>query len=363
MLWNPAMTKRKRYIPRADRGLFDKADRLAEVQSMGDTLTRLKLVMDWEIFQPVLDRIPANEPKGPGGRPPFDPLFMFRILVLQSLYNLSDEQTQFQILDRRSFHDFLDITEADTVPDQNTIRGFRETLIGAGLIEELFAAFNQRLEQRGFITRKGNIVDASFVEVPRQRNNRRDNEAIKRGETPEGWQNEPKRLAHKDLDARWTKKNQQVFYGYKNHVNVDLESKLIVRAAVTDASVHDSQALDAVTRNGDAVTWLDAGYVGPHCEQVLEGKGITGQVCGKGTRNHPLTHAKKRGNRAKARKRSRVEHVFGYMTMSMKAMMRRCVGMARNRGAIILGNLVYNMARAEQIMRLKILGRKTPSLA
>ena len=112
-------------------GFFDKSDRLNQVQSMGDVLNRINSIMDWEIFMPVLERIPAPEAKGPGGRPAFHPMFMFKVLVLQSLYGLSDEQTQYQILDRRSFHDFLDITEADTVPDQNTIREFREKLTRA----------------------------------------------------------------------------------------------------------------------------------------------------------------------------------------------------------------------------------------
>lgn len=360
MLSNQVMAKRKRYVSRAESGLFDKFDRLQQVQSMGDTLRQINAIMDWEIFLPVLDRIPAAHPKGPGGRPPFHPMFMFKILVLQSLYGLSDEQTQYQILDRRSFHDFLDITEADTVPDQNTIREFREKLTRTGLHDELFAAYAKRLEEKGFITRKGNIVDASFVEVPRQRNRRGENESIKRGEVPDGWEQDPKRLSHKDIDARWTKKNQQTFYGYKNHANVDLESKLIVRAEVTDAAVHDSQALDSVTREGDAETWLDAGYVGPACEAVLAGKGIPAKVCEKGTRKHSLTAKQKRSNRAKSRKRCRVEHVFGYMTMNMKAMVKRYIGLKRNRASIIFCNLVYNIARTEQIIRLKLLGRKTP---
>lgn len=337
-------------------------DRMAQIDAMGDPLANLNRIMNWEIFVPVLDRIPRKEPKGPGGRPPFHPMFMFRILVLQSLYGIADEQTQFQILDRRSFHRFLDITEADTVPDQNTIREFRETLTNAKLFEELFATFTAYLAERGFITRKGCIADASFVEVPRQRNCRTDNEAIKEGKVPEGWENHPKRLAHKDLDARWAKKNLQTFYGYKNHVNVDLESKLIIRAEVTDAAVHDSQALDAITRQGDPETLLDSGYAGKPCADVLAAKGIPAQVCEKGTRGKPLTPRQKRSNRSKSRKRSRVEHVFGFMTVSMNAMYKRYVGMVRNRASIILCNLVYNMARTEQIIRLKLLGRSTPSL-
>lgn len=352
----------RRYVKIAERGLFDAMDRMAQIDAMGDPLANLNRIMNWEIFVPVLDRIPRKEPKGPGGRPPFNPMFMFRILVLQSLYGIADEQTQFQILDRRSFHRFLNITEADTVPDQNTIREFRETLTHAKLFEELFATFTAYLAERGFITRKGCIADASFVEVPRQRNCKADNEAIKEGKVPEGWENHPKRLAHKDLDARWTKKNQQTFYGYKNHVNVDLESKLIIRAEVTDAAVHDSQALDTITRQGDPETSLDSGYAGKPCADILAAKGIPAQVCEKGTRGKPLTPRQKRSNRSKSRKRSRVEHVFGFMTVSMNAMYKRYVGMVRNRASILLCNLVYNMARTEQIIRLKLLGRSTPSL-
>ena len=234
-------------------GFFDKSDRLHQVQSMGDLLKQINSMMDWEIFMPVLERIPVTEAKGPGGRPAFHPMFMFKVLVLQSLYGLSDEQTQYQILDRRSFHDFLDITEADTVPDQNTIREFREKLTRSQLHDELFAAYTKRLEERGFITRKGNIVDASFVEVPRQRNRRKENESIKQGEMPEGWEQDPKRLSHKDIDARWTKKNQQAFHGCKDHLKGNRTTKLSETAVVTAARVHDRPAADERVQTGDGV--------------------------------------------------------------------------------------------------------------
>ena len=238
---------------------------------------------------------------------------------------------------------------------------FLPVLTRAQLHDELFAAYARRLEEKDFITRKGNIVDASFFEVPRQRNRRAENESIKSGELPDGLEKNSKRLSRKDLDARWTKKNQQTFYSYKNHVNVDLESKLIVRAEVTDASVHDSQALDSVTCEGDVETWLYSGYVGPACEAVLAGKGILAKIGEKCALNRLLTAKQERSNRAKSRKRCRVGHVFGYMTMNMKAMSKRYIGLKRNRASIIFCNLIYNMARTEQIIRLKLLGRRIPS--
>jgi IS5 family transposase len=349
-----------KYIQKAERGLFDTMERMAQIDQMKDPLANLNAVMNWDIFDPVLDSIPKEEPKGPGGRPAFQPRFMFKILVLQSLYGLADEQTQFQILDRRSFHRFLEISEADRVPDQNTIREFREKLTQTKLFEKLFTTFNEFLAARGFITRKGNIIDASFVEVPRQRNKVGENEAIKQGQAPEGWENNPKRLSHKDLDARWAKKNQEVFYGYKNHINVDLESKLITRCVVTDASVHDSQLLDDLTQPGDVETWLDAGYTGEACEKILAEKSITAQICAKGYRSKKLSKSAKKKNRKKSKIRARVEHVFAFMTVSMNAMHKKYIGKIRNEASIIFSNLVYNMARIEQVIRLKLLGRSTP---
>lgn len=357
------MKAHKGYVKPAALGLFDAQSRLAQVQDMGDPLSALSAVMDWTIFLPVLERIPSVAPKAPGGRPAYEPLMMFKILVIQSLYGLSDEQTQFQILDRRSFHHFLGLSEADAVPDQNTIREFREKLTKAELFAPLFAAFNTRLTDQGFITRKGQIVDASFVEVPRQRNSRAENEAIKGGALPAGWEKDAKRLAHKDLDARWTQKNEVNFYGYKDHVVADLESKLIMRAEVTSASQHDSQALDSLTCPGDPETGADSAYTGQNCQAILEGKGIAAHLCEKGTRGHELTPGQKRSHRAKSRKRVRVEHLFAFLTGSMRARFQRCIGYARNRSCILLANLVYNRARTEQIIRLKLWGRKTPKLA
>lgn len=355
------MAKRNhKYIKKAERGLFDTMERMSQIDQMKDPLANLNAIMNWDIFDSVLDSIPKEEAKGPGGRPAFHPLFMFKILVIQTLYGLADEQTQFQILDRRSFHRFLEISEADRVPDQNTIREFREKLTQAKLFEKLFAIFNDYLTERGFITRKGNIVDASFVEVPRQRNKVEENEAIKQGQVPEGWEKNPKRMSHKDIEARWTKKNQEVFYGYKNHVNVDMESKLITRCVVTDASVHDSQVLDELTQQGDSETWLDAGYAGEPCEKIMKEKSIPVKICAKGYRGKKLSKSAKRANRKKSKRRARVEHVFAFMTTSMNAMRKKYVGIIRNEASIIFSNMIYNMARVEQIIRLKLMGRLTP---
>ncbi len=152
-------------------GMFDEEDRLRKLPRPGDSLERLN-VIDWTIFQLVLARAFEKERKSNAGRPPYDHLMMFNILVLQRLYNISDDQTEYQINDRMSFRRFLGLTLWDTVPDAKTIWALRETLTCAGAAEELFELFTQQLEAQGVITHTGTIVDATFVDAPRQRNTR-----------------------------------------------------------------------------------------------------------------------------------------------------------------------------------------------
>ena len=350
MAWN-AGTMLK-YIEPNQSGLFDMAIRLEELHEMGDPLARLDEVIDWTLFEPVLDRIPKVEPKGPGGRPPFPYLIMFKAMVIQNLYQLSDEQLQFQMTDRLSFKRFLGFTHADKSPDEKTFWAFREMLTSHELIGPLFDVFHAALEAKGMFARKGQMVDATFVEVPRQRNSREDNARIKAGELPDGWQEQPQKARQKDVDARWTKKNGERYYGYKNHVKVDSRSKLIEDFTVTPASVHDSNALEEIIAEGDPTTYVDSAYTGVRCEKIFSAKKVAAKPIERAYRNKPLNGSQKRNNRARSRIRVRVEHVFATMRMCMRSAWNRCIGLTRNRATIAMTNLVYNMVRFEQIERL-----------
>ena len=191
---------------------------------MGDPLARLDEVVDWTLFEPVFARIPKAEPKGLGGRPAFRPLMMFKAIVSANLDQLSDQQLEFQTTDRLSCKRFLGLTDADQSPDEKTFWAFRETLTTHDLVEPLFAIFHAALEAQGMFARKGQMVEATFVEVARQRNAREENAQIKAGEVPEAWRDQPEKARQKDVDARWTMKNGQRYYGYKNHVKVDRKS-------------------------------------------------------------------------------------------------------------------------------------------
>lgn len=319
---------------------------------MGDPLARLDEVVDWTMFQQVLDLIPKPEPKGPGGRPAFCPLMMFKAMVIANLYQLGDHQLEFQITDRLSFKRFLGLSDADKSPDEKTFWAFREGLVNNDLMAPLFSRFHAALESEGMFARKGQIVDATFVEVPRQRNSREVNAAIKAGETPPEWADQPAKARQKDADARWTSKNGNRHYGYKNHVKVDSRSKLIDDFTETPASVHDSQALGELIKEGDPTTYVDSAYTGKNCEAVFEGRKVKAKPIERACRNKPLNGSQKRSNRARSKVRVRVEHVFATMRMCMRAAWNRCIGRTRNRAVIAMTNLVYNMVRYEQIERL-----------
>ena len=182
----------------AELSFFSLTERLDQISRQQDPLERLDAVVDWQIFQPVLDRVfPVVAPKGPGGRPAYPRLFLCKILVLQRLYQLSDQATQYQILDRLSFQRFLGLNLADPVPDQNTVREFREALQKAGAFASLFEVFSSFLAGQGLLPKEGVMVDASFVEVPRPRNTREENALVKTGQTPADWS--AKKRAHKDV--------------------------------------------------------------------------------------------------------------------------------------------------------------------
>lgn len=329
------------------RGFFDENDRLKELSLLGDPLEKLNSVIDWESFRHNLNKVFKREAKGPGGRPPYDYVIMFKILILQRLYGISDGQAEYQIKDRLSFMRFLGFSLCDTIPDEKTIWLFRERLVQAKAIDTLFYRFTKKLEDKGLITREGSIVDASFVDVPRQRNSKDENDTIKKGEVPEDWKAEGKEnmVEQKDVNARWTKKNDEKHFGYKNHVKADKDSKLIVRYEVSSAEVHDSQMLEKlVEKRKDKALYADSAYKGKEIESCL-GSRIENNICEKGYRNKPLTDEQIVLNRKKSSVRVRVEHIFGFMTNSMKGMTIRCIGIERAKFAIGMMNLVYNMSR------------------
>ena len=341
----------------AQMGFFDLSDRYASLDAKKDPLVEIDTIVPWEEFRPTLERVwrkPEAERKSRAGRKPMDAVVMFKTLVLGALYNLSDDQIEYQVRDRLSFMRFLGLGLEDRVPDAKTVWLYREGLAQAGMVEALFQQFDGYLARQGYIARGGQILDASIVPVPKNHNTRDENRAIKAGEEPEGWAEKPAKRSQKDVDARWTKKHGKSHYGYKNHVNVDRQHKLVRRYHVSDAALHDSQAVDHLLMRGNtgAGVWADPAYRSVEMEARLRACKLKSHIHRKGKRGKPLTEQGKGSNRTKSSVRARVEHVFGAQTNDMGGTLLRTIGLVRAKAKIGMKNLAYNMRRLVQLRRL-----------
>ena len=315
----------------AQMGFFDVVERYAGLDAKKDPLLAINASVPWEKFRERLEsiwRIPAEKRKSKAGRKPWDAVIMFKVIVLCELYNLSDDQVEYQLRDRLSFVRFLGLGLEGAVPDAKTVWLYREHLVQAGAVEELFADFDRHLRERGYCAMGGQIIDASIVPVPRQRNKKDENEQIKAGKS---------------------------HYGYKNHINVDRCHKLVRRYDVTSASVHDSQVVEDILDDDNTASgvWADSAYRSAEIEAKLAQKGLKSRIHRKAKRGKPLGKHEKRGNTSRSRVRSRVEHVFGSQHNDMGGTLVRCIGMARAKARVGLKNLTYNMRRLTLLERLQ----------
>jgi IS5 family transposase len=275
-------------------GFFDVTNRYAGLDSKADPLVKLAEFVPWEDFRPRLEAIwrgSSAERRSKGGRKPWDAIIMFKMIVLCALYNLSDEQVEYQVCDRLSFMRFLGLGLGleDRVPDATTVWLYREQLVQAKAVEDLFAQFDGYLRDQGFLAMGGQMIDASIVPVPKQRNTREENATIKAGETPKAWEDKHAKRRQKDTDARWTKKHGKSLFGFKNHVCVDRRHKLIRRYDVTDGAVHDSQVMEAVLDDTNTASdvWADSVYGSAEMEAKLAERGLKSRIHRKAHRNRP----------------------------------------------------------------------------
>ncbi|MDR4493666.1 MAG: IS5 family transposase [Nitrospirales bacterium] len=328
-------------------GFFDLTHRYDALSQKGDPLEQLAQHIPWVRFRKTLEKSLRRSNRSKGGRPPFDALLIFKVLVLQALYNLSDDQTEYQIRDRLSFMRFLGLDLHQRIPDAKTIWLFRETLAQAGVVEKLVKQFDTYLADQGLQARGGQLIDDSLVPVPKQRNTREENATVKAGECPAEWEAQPAKRREKDTDARWTIKHRVSHFGYKNYVNVDKQHKLIRHYTVTHAAVHDSQVLEDVLQPKTAgrAVWADAAYRSDEIEGKLKKRKLRSQIQYKGYRDKPLTPKQQHMNQRRSRIRARVEHIFGHHVTAMGGKLLRTIGRVRARAKIGLKNLTYNFQR------------------
>jgi transposase, IS5 family len=343
-------------------GFFDVDLRLADLSAKGDDLERVKALVDFEMFRPALEAAVPRADRSKGGRPAFDHVLMFKVLILQAMHSLSDERAEYLIKDRLSFMRFLGLGLADSVPDANTIWTFREALKRAEAVDGLFRQFDDALRASGFLAMSGQIVDATIVAAPKQRNTIEEKKAIKDGLVPEDWKDKPAKLAQKDRDARWTVKYTKAkpredgsvppvdlaipAFGYKNHVAIDRGFGLIRNWTTTNAAAHDGARLGDVLdlRNTASDVWADTAYRSEKNEAMLIRRGLVSRIHRKKPKGKAMPERMRIANAQKSKVRSAVEHVFAHQK-GLMGMCVRTIGIARAKVKIGLANLAYNMRR------------------
>lgn len=357
---------------RGQAGFFDVDERLKDLSSKGDALERLSAIVDFELFRPALSRAVPRSDGSKGGRPAFDLVFMWKVLILQASHSLSDERTEFLIKDRLSFMRFLGLGLADPVPDANTIWTFREALTcgqidGKPAIQVLFSAYEAALREAGFLAMGGQIIDATVVAAPKQRNTEAEKVELKAGGIPEAWTRQPAKLRQKDRDARWTIKWSKAkpaedgskrvdiavpAFGYKNHIGIDRRHGLIRTWTVTDAARHDGAQLPGLLSKANTASdvWADTAYRSKANEAHLAGRGFVSRIHRKKPPGRPMRQNVVRANSVKSKVRAAVEHVFARQKGPM-ALVVRTIGLARATVKIGLANIAYNMNRAVWLNR------------
>jgi IS5 family transposase len=346
----------------AQSGFFDLPDHMKRLSETGDPLEAMARTIDFEAFRPTLEAALCYSAGAKGGRPPYDCVAMFKVLILAAQHNVSDGRMEFLIRDRLSWLRFLGFDLGQPTPDENTIRSYRERLMKADAIGGLFDEFDRQLRDAGYLAMGGQIVDATLVSAPKQRNRQDEKAAIKAGQrAAEIWPLEPNKAAQKDTDARWTVKMGRpkdktmprsvpelaiAVFGYKNHISIDRQFGFIRGFGVTSAARHDGKMLREVvtTANTASDVWADTAYRSKTNEAWLASRGRVSRIHQKKPRGKPMPEHTARANARKSAVRARVEHVFAVQKDKMD-MFIRTIGIERAEAKIGLVNIAYNMQR------------------
>ena len=323
--------------------LFADDQHRKKIDTLGDPLAEIESHIDFGALAVEIDQVAPRPVSPQGGRPPYPTETMVRILVLKRLYNLSDEQMEYQLLDRMSYKRFCGLANAANIPDRTTVWTL-ENRIGEAGAKALFDGVCAQLLKQGFIARGGQIIDATLVPAPKQHNSRGEKELLAQGAMPADWK--PAKRRQKDIDATWAKKHGKSHFGYKLSINVDKKHKFIRKIETDTASTHDSQHFDKVldAHNTSRDVYADRGYPSVAREAWLKKNGFRNQIQRKGARNKPLSECQQRRNQRIARTRARVEHPFAAIAQ-MGGKLIRTIGQARASFAMTMMAACYNLKR------------------
>ncbi|MFC3722056.1 transposase [Neoaquamicrobium sediminum] len=345
------------------RSFFGLSEHLQRLSKIGDPLEVLDATVDFEYFRGWLVEGLGYGDGSKGGRPAFDPVSMFKALILQAQHNLSDAKMEFMIRDRLSWMRFLGFDLGGPTPDENTIRMFRNKLTETGTLKRVMKAFDWQLQKKGYIPMSGQIVDASLVPAPKQRNTEGEKAAIKAGKlAAQIWPDEPNKAAQKDTDARWTLKIggkirhrpdgtplPQIalpVFGYKSHIAIDRRYGFIRESAVTSASEADGRMLKRLvtTDNTSSEVWADSAYRSRKNEKWLASKMLVSRIHHRKPQGRSMPQHVARANARKSSIRAAIEHVFAHQKTRF-GLFIRTIGIARAEAKLTLANIAYNFDR------------------
>ena len=322
--------------------LFVQASRDRKLEEVGDPLQVIAKHIDFNalaaLVQPFLGRGDGSK----GGRPAYPVDVMVRVLVLKQLYNLSDEQMEYQLLDRMSYQRFCLLEHSLNVPDRNTIWRFGQSL-GVDGAMALFEGAELQLRHHGYIARGGQAIDATLVPAPKQHISKEDRAQLQERQSPD-WSEAQSR--QKDTDASFTKKHGKSYFGYKLSVSVDYKHGFIRGVATGTASEHDGHHFDEVLDMSNTGTAVDAdkGYDSAQRREMLKALDLKDGIQRKAHKNKPLSECQQKRNQRIAKRRAKVEHVFaGIRHMGGKHI--RTIGMARATVAMTMMAACYNLKR------------------
>lgn len=309
-----------------------------KVSKLSKHLYKLDQLIDWKPLVEeiaIIDQTSSNT----GGRPRTNPLWMIKATFLQSLFSLSDPQLEDQLIDRLSFQRFIGINLDQEIPDFTTFWRFKEALSRHTLDQRIFELINRQLEARGLMVKKGTIVDATIL--PSSGRPLSDSKRDQLAKEPS---------SQIDTDANSTQKGGTYYFGYKGHIGVDIESKLIRKATFTPASYHDSTQTKKLISYDEKSLFGDKAYFHGDHKYSARQVGWYYGVLDKATRNNPLSASQKKRNRKRNSVRAAVEHPFAWMKTKARLTAMRAKTQVRNRLRFTFACIGWNLSRAKFLL-------------
>lgn len=286
----------------------------------------LEMISNTINWQRLIEPIERIIKRAETGRRPFDILTITKCFILQSIYSLSDPRLEEEIADRRSFQIFLDIKTGDSIPDETTICRYRDMFSRLGLDKVLFKSFYKQLKKKGLVLEQGTLVDATIK--PAYTRATSDNNQ-----------------SNRDKDADFTKRGGKTILGYKGHIGMDIDSKIIHSTEFTTVSVHDSEMFENVLHKREKKVMADKGYASKKRKEEFVKRGIKWNVLEKAYPGNPLTEEQKSSNKQISKIRNEVEKPFAFMKMVLNYSRCSYYNLRRNRFQFTLKAMIYNMRR------------------